>query len=96
MAALLKKHCSINADLIKSSGGVFEVVVDGKLLYSKKATGEFPDEMKLVITSYSIHYTKLYEQHILEETSEGCIIFNGENTPPGHAGLHKEISIAQC
>jgi len=29
--------------LIPSSGGVFEVVVDGKLIYSKKATGEFPD-----------------------------------------------------
>ena len=48
MAALLKKHCSINAELVKSSGGVFEVVVDGKLVYSKKATGEFPDEMKLI------------------------------------------------
>jgi selT/selW/selH-like putative selenoprotein len=48
LAALLKKHCSIHAELIKSSGGVFEVVVDGKLIYSKKATGEFPDEMKLI------------------------------------------------
>ncbi|PLX76008.1 MAG: hypothetical protein C0614_10405 [Desulfuromonas sp.] len=48
MAALLKKHCSINAELIKSSGGVFEVVVDGRLIYSKKETGEFPDEMKLI------------------------------------------------
>ena len=48
MAALLKKHCAINAELIKSSGGVFEVVVDGELVYSKKATGEFPDEMKLI------------------------------------------------
>lgn len=48
LAAALKKHCSINTELIKSSGGVFEVIVDGKLVYSKKATGEFPDEMKLV------------------------------------------------
>ena len=29
--------------LIPSSGGVFEVVAGGKLIYSKKATGEFPD-----------------------------------------------------
>lgn len=29
--------------LIPSAGGVFEVVVDGKLIYSKKQTGEFPD-----------------------------------------------------
>ena len=34
--------------MIPSSGGVFEVVVDGALVYSKKATGEFPDEVQLV------------------------------------------------
>lgn len=34
--------------MIKSSGGVFEVVIDGELVYSKKATGDFPDEMQLV------------------------------------------------
>ncbi len=26
-----------------SSGGVFEVSVDGKLAFSKKATGQFPE-----------------------------------------------------
>jgi len=54
LAALLKKHCSINTELIKSSGGVFEVVVDGNLVYSKKATGEFPNEMKLIKELVSI------------------------------------------
>jgi selenoprotein W-related protein len=29
--------------LIKGSGGVFEVTVDGELVYSKKATGRFPE-----------------------------------------------------
>lgn len=29
--------------LIPSSGGVFEVVVNGELIYSKKRTGQFPD-----------------------------------------------------
>ncbi|NIN36697.1 MAG: SelT/SelW/SelH family protein [Gammaproteobacteria bacterium] len=48
MAALLKKHCGINTELIKSGGGVFEVIVDGNLVYSKKATGDFPDEEKLI------------------------------------------------
>ncbi|ALC15593.1 hypothetical protein DSOUD_0806 [Desulfuromonas soudanensis] len=33
-----------DVSLIESSGGVFEVVVDGRLVYSKKETGEFPDE----------------------------------------------------
>ncbi|NMD21637.1 MAG: SelT/SelW/SelH family protein [Verrucomicrobia bacterium] len=29
--------------LIPSSGGVFEVSVNGRNVYSKKATGQFPD-----------------------------------------------------
>jgi selT/selW/selH-like putative selenoprotein len=45
---LLEKHCNLQVELIKSSGGVFEVVVDGVLVYSKKKTGEFPDETQLV------------------------------------------------
>lgn len=38
----------MKVELIKSSGGVFEVVIDGVLVYSKKKTGEFPDEEQLV------------------------------------------------
>jgi len=38
----------VETELIRSSGGVYEVVVDGKLLYSKKASGEFPDEEQLL------------------------------------------------
>jgi selenoprotein W-related protein len=34
--------------LIESSGGVFEVVVDGELIYSKRETGQFPDEERLL------------------------------------------------
>jgi selenoprotein W-related protein len=34
--------------LVPSSGGVFEITVDGKLVYSKKRTGFFPDEAGLV------------------------------------------------
>jgi selenoprotein W-related protein len=30
--------------LIPASGGVFELSVDGKLVYSKSETGQFPDE----------------------------------------------------
>jgi len=35
-------------ELIASSGGVFEVVVDDKLIYSKKQTGVYPDEGELI------------------------------------------------
>ena len=34
--------------LVASSGGVFEISVDGALVYSKKQTGNFPDEAGLV------------------------------------------------
>jgi selenoprotein W-related protein len=34
--------------LIPSKGGCFELTVNGKLLYSKLKTGEFPDEGKLL------------------------------------------------
>jgi selenoprotein W-related protein len=35
-------------ELIPSDGGRFEVLVDGKPLYSKLETGQFPDEQKIV------------------------------------------------
>lgn len=44
----MEKELSADVELIKSSGGVFEVVVDGKLVHSKKATGGPPDEAQLI------------------------------------------------
>lgn len=35
-------------ELIPSKGGCFELTVGGKLLYSKLATKEFPDEGKML------------------------------------------------
>jgi selenoprotein W-related protein len=34
--------------LVPSSGGVFEVMVDGNVVHSKKATNEFPTEDAVV------------------------------------------------
>ncbi len=34
--------------LITSSGGVFEVSLNGEKIFSKKETGDFPDEDELV------------------------------------------------
>jgi selT/selW/selH-like putative selenoprotein len=34
--------------MIPSAGGCFELTVGGKLLYSKRATGRFPDEAEMV------------------------------------------------
>jgi selenoprotein W-related protein len=33
----------VKPKLIEGSGGVFDVKVDGKLIYSKRATGRFPE-----------------------------------------------------
>ena len=46
----------IEIELIPSSGGVFEVSLDGQLLFSKQKTGRFPeqkevDEMMATIAS---------------------------------------------
>jgi selenoprotein W-related protein len=35
-------------ELQPSSGGCFELTVDGQLVYSKLATGQFPDEQAMV------------------------------------------------
>jgi selT/selW/selH-like putative selenoprotein len=34
--------------LRRSGGGVFEITVDGRLAYSKKATGRFPTEQEVL------------------------------------------------
>ncbi|MBI4587006.1 MAG: SelT/SelW/SelH family protein [Planctomycetes bacterium] len=39
----MKKEFGVEAKLIKGSGGVFEITVNGELIYSKKATGKFPE-----------------------------------------------------
>jgi selenoprotein W-related protein len=48
LAAKIEKQFSIGVKLIPSGGGVFEIVVDDKLIYSKKATGEFPSEFAIL------------------------------------------------
>ena len=37
------KSKGIKVDLIKGSNGVFDVEIDGKLVYSKRNTGRFPN-----------------------------------------------------
>lgn len=39
----------VSAKLIEGGGGIFDVRVDGALVYSKHQTGEFPDESQLVL-----------------------------------------------
>ena len=48
MAARLEEALGVKATLIPQGRGIFDVEVDGELMYSKFETGEFPDEERLV------------------------------------------------
>ncbi len=48
MAAELKDAFSVQANLVRGGGGVFEVTVDGKLLFSKKSLKRFPESGEVV------------------------------------------------
>lgn len=45
---MIENETGLRVELLRSSGGVFEVAVDGELLYSKKKTGEFPEDEDVV------------------------------------------------
>jgi len=46
----LKRELGIDADLRVGGRGVFDVSVDGTLIFSKHSAGRFPDEAELVET----------------------------------------------
>ena len=48
---LMKKNPGTEVTLRRSGGGVFEITVDGRLAYSKKATGRFPTETEILGTA---------------------------------------------
>ena len=43
LAAELKNDIGVKAELIAGSSGVFDVIVDGKTVYSKRKSGRFPE-----------------------------------------------------
>jgi selT/selW/selH-like putative selenoprotein len=48
---LLKAHPTAQVNLRRSGGGVFEITVDGRLAFSKKATGRFPTDAEVLSTA---------------------------------------------
>jgi len=44
LAAKIKDKYNVEVEMIQSHGGVFEVKKDGELIFSKKATGRFPED----------------------------------------------------
>ena len=48
MAAELKQNLGAESTLIPGGGEVFDVSVDGKLIFSKKSVGRFPEQGEIV------------------------------------------------
>jgi selenoprotein W-related protein len=48
VAAELEQELQAKVKLVRGSGGVFDVVVDGRLVYSKHETGRFPEPGEVV------------------------------------------------
>jgi selenoprotein W-related protein len=47
-AEIEKKVPDVEVELISSGGGVFEVTCDGKLIFSKKELGRFPENEEIL------------------------------------------------
>ena len=48
MAAELKKRLGVDSKLIPGGGGVFDVSADGKVIFSKKAAGRYPEPEEII------------------------------------------------
>jgi selT/selW/selH-like putative selenoprotein len=48
LAADLKRTHGLDAELIKGSDGVFDVVIDGDKVFSKWEEGRFPDNLEIL------------------------------------------------
>ena len=45
---MIKDEIGAEPQLIKGGGGIFDVAVDGKLIYSKHKTGRFPEPYEVI------------------------------------------------
>ena len=48
MAEAIKQKTGIECEMIEGSDGVFDVKADGKMIYSKHATGRFPEHSEVL------------------------------------------------
>jgi selenoprotein W-related protein len=48
LAAAISNEFGVEAELIKGKDGIFDVVVDGKLIYSKHQTKRFPENEEIL------------------------------------------------
>lgn len=58
MAAKIKQALGTEPKLIPEGRGIFDVVIEDELVYSKFKTGSFPDEEKLINELVSTYGSK--------------------------------------
>ncbi len=60
-AAIEARFKGVKIEMVESSGGVFEIVSEGKLIYSKKATGRHPTHEEILdALNWEIHVKALF------------------------------------
>ena len=48
MADAIKNQHGLQAELIEGAGGIFDVRLDGDLIFSKKEVGRFPEQSEIL------------------------------------------------
>ena len=48
LAKAIEKKFGVKPQMVKSGGGAFEVIVDGKKIFSKKESGRFPENDEIL------------------------------------------------
>jgi selT/selW/selH-like putative selenoprotein len=48
LADAIKKKFDVDAEMIQGGGGIFDVKLEGELIYSKKKTGRFPTDQEVL------------------------------------------------
>jgi len=48
LADAVQKKTGVKPQLIKSGGGIFDVAVDGRKIFSKHETGRFPEVPEII------------------------------------------------
>lgn len=48
MAAAIRQAHGLETELIEGAGGIFDIRVDDKLIYSKHQTGRFPEHDEIL------------------------------------------------
>ncbi|MCH7644803.1 MAG: Rdx family protein [Myxococcales bacterium] len=54
MAATIKSEIGVESEFVCGGGGIFDVVVDGEMIFSKHESGRFPEDDEILSKIRSI------------------------------------------